>query len=127
MAADEGQVGGRRIAVSWQPGGKVLVQQQEFSRVKGIQNGSSTSGRAVVPGGREPRWVVGIEIAHNEDVVVRALEERAQIGKIAGGTGGSWRDIDIEDLQGVGPGCARMAWCSMVLSFGKRWSEGRSE
>ena len=107
MAADEGKVGGGGVAAGGQPGGEVPIQQHELTGVKGCADGISPSSRAVVPGGREPRGVVGVKIAHNNDVVVGLLEEQAKVGEVPCRTGGGRGDIKIEDLEGGGAQVSR--------------------
>ena len=70
VAADEGEVGGGRISPGGEPSGEVLIEENELTGIEGLEDGGSASGRSVVPRGREPSGVVGVKIAHNDDVAV---------------------------------------------------------
>ena len=79
LTAEDGEVGGGRVAIGWQAGRMVLVDEDHLAGVYCIYDLDAPSSRAVVLCGGEPRAVMGIEVAHNDDVGVLLLEEMGEV------------------------------------------------
>ena len=98
MAADDGKVGRGGVAVGRQAGGEVYVEKHQLAGVQVVEQGGPPSSRAVISSGGKPRGVVGVEVAHYDDVMVRLLEEEAEVGLVGRRAGGSGGDVEVEQL-----------------------------
>ena len=77
-----------------------MVEDDEVASVQGFRK-SIPPGRCLVAlcvG--IPQAMVGVEVTHDEGVIIVGGEEQVKVGAVYGGTGGCGRDIDVVDIEG---------------------------
>ena len=77
-----------------------MVEDDEVASVQGFRK-SIPPGRCLVTlcvG--IPQAMVGVEVTHDEGVIIVGGEEQVNVGAVYGGTGGCGRDIDVVDIEG---------------------------
>ena len=83
----EGDVRGGGGAGGGNPGGEVEVEEREIASFNGVNEQIA----AGVIRGREPTVTVGVEIAHNDSITIRMVEQRSEVWSEVWSAGRDWR------------------------------------
>ena len=77
-----------------------MVEHDQTAGVQGFRQSIPPGSSLVALGVGVPRAVVGVEVTHDEGVIIVGGEEEVEIGTVAGGARGSGGNVDVDDIEG---------------------------